>query len=326
MQGVPAEVGDPPAQARPVTGGRATGGRATGIALVVGSAVAFGAMAIFARIAYASGVDTTTLLALRFTLAACLLIALARVRRASMPRGRDLAILVAMGAVGYASQSLAFFAALAYAPAGVVALLLYLYPALVAILGALVLHERLTAQRVTALAVALAGMVLTVTPALGHAGSARPLGVALALASAVIYSIYIVAGTRVAARVSPDATSATVCTAAAAVYVGVALARGVHWPQSAAGWGAAGAIALVSTVIAITLFFAGLARVGATRAATLSTVEPVVTVILAALVLGERIAPVQIAGGAMIVAAVWLLARAPGVDRAVAAAVRTRSR
>jgi drug/metabolite transporter (DMT)-like permease len=66
----------------------------------------------------------------------------------------------------------------------------------------------------------------------------------------------------------------------------------------------------VSTVAAITWFFAGLKRVGPTRASTLSTVEPAVTVALAALMLDERIALVQLAGGALILAAVVLLARA----------------
>ncbi|MGH8803029.1 MAG: EamA family transporter, partial [Casimicrobiaceae bacterium] len=73
--------------------------------------------------------------------------------------------------------------------------------------------------------------------------------------------------------------------------------------------------ALVSTVVAITLFFAGLARVCATRAATLSTVEPIVTVVLGALILDERITPVQVGGGALILAAVWMLARTPRADR-----------
>lgn len=286
-----------------------TGSRAVGIALVIGSAVAFGAMAIFARVAYASGVDTPTLLALRFTAAGGVLAVLARIRGAAMPRRRDLAILVAMGAAGYASQSLAFFVALTYAPAGVVALLLYLYPALVAMLGTLFLHERLTRNRLAALVVALAGMLLTVGSTIGPAHSAHPLGIGLAVAAAVIYSIYIVAGTRVATRVAPDATAAIVCMSAAAVYVTVALVRGARWPQSTAGWSAVAGIALISTVIAITLFFAGLARVGATRAATLSTVEPVVTVILAALVLDERIAAVQVGGGVLILLAVWILAR-----------------
>lgn len=292
-----------------------TGRRASGIALIVGSAIAFGAMAIFARFAYASGVDVPSLLALRFALAAVLLAMLAGLRRVPRPRGRDMVVLVAMGGVGYASQSLAFFTALTLAPAGVVALLLYLYPALVAILGALFLREPLKLAGVAALVVALIGMVLTVAPAIGHAGSAHPLGIVLAIVSAVIYSIYIVVGTRVSTRVSPDAMSATVCAAAALVFVGAALVRGMHWPQSVAGWGAVGAIALVSTVIAITLFFAGLARVGATRAATLSTVEPIVTVVLGALILDERITPVQVAGGALILSAVWMLARTPQADR-----------
>jgi len=71
----------------------------------------------------------------------------------------------------------------------------------------------------------------------------------------------------------------------------------------------------VSTLAAITWFFAGLKRIGPTRASTLSTVEPAVTVALAAIFLGERISAVQMAGGALILAAVVLLAR-PGAPDA----------
>ncbi|MGE5087960.1 MAG: DMT family transporter [Candidatus Levyibacteriota bacterium] len=283
--------------------------RLAGVAFIVASALAFGAMAIFARIAYASGIDTSTLLALRFTIAAAVLAAVAGLRGAPMPPGRDIALLAAMGGLGYAGQAFTFFTALTMAPAGLVALLLYLYPALVAVLAAVFLRERLTAARVVALLVALGGMVLTVAPALAGAGRAQPAGIGLALAAAMIYAIYIVVGTRVSARVSPWATASIVCAAAGAVFVVVAASRGAHWPQTTAGWLAIVAIALVSTVAAITLFFTGLARVGAVHASTLSTVEPLFTVLLAALVLHERIAPVQLTGGALILAAVWLLAR-----------------
>ena len=68
------------------------------------------------------------------------------------------------------------------------------------------------------------------------------------------------------------------------------------------------------TFTAITWYFAGLTRIGPTRASTLSTVEPAVTVALAAIFLGERIAPMQMAGGALILAAVVLLARAGAQD------------
>jgi len=103
--------------------------------------------------------------------------------------------------------------------------------------------------------------------------------------------------------------STVVIGSAALVFAAVALFRGPQWPQTAAGWLAIAAIALVSTVAAITLFFAGLERIGPTRASTLSTIEPLVTVTLAAALLGERIAPIQIAGGALILGAVVLLAR-----------------
>jgi drug/metabolite transporter (DMT)-like permease len=81
------------------------------------------------------------------------------------------------------------------------------------------------------------------------------------------------------------------------------------------GWGALVALALISTVVAIVAFFAGIARVGPAEASTLSTVEPATTVALGALLLGEPVAVVQVLGGALILGAVVVLARArrPGL-------------
>jgi drug/metabolite transporter (DMT)-like permease len=290
--------------------------RATGIACVVASAAAFGTMAILARIAYASGTDTPTLLALRFAIAAAAMLLVALVRRTALPTGSTLGSVVLLGAVGYGGQAFSFFTALTLIPAGIVALLLYLHPALVAFLSAGLLHERLTTPKRVALGVALAGTVLTVAPALGGPASADTgagvaAGIAFAVAAAVFYSFYIIAAAWLGRRVAAESMSTVVIAGAAAVFIAAALARGPAWPQSAGGWLAVLAIALVSTVGAITLYFAGLERVGPTRAATLSTLEPVVTVTLAAVVLGETIAPVQVAGGALILAAVVLIARSP---------------
>ena len=281
-----------------------------GLAFVVASATAFGAMAIFARYAYRDGVDTTTLLALRFSIAAAFLVVACLVMRVRWPRGRDLATLVALGAVGYAGQAASFFTALTLAPAGLVALLLYLNPAIVAVLAAWLGHDKLVPSTVGALVIALAGTALTVGPALaGSTSGAHPAGVALGVLSALIYAVYIVVSTGVASRVDPLAMATVVIASAAALFAALALVRGPVPPASAGGWIAVAAIAIVSTVAAITWFFAGLKRIGPTRASTLSTVEPVVTVTLAALVLDERIAFVQLAGGALILAAVVLLAR-----------------
>jgi drug/metabolite transporter (DMT)-like permease len=284
-----------------------------GLAFVVASATAFGAMAIFARFAYRDGADTATLLALRFSIAAALLVVACGIARVRWPRGRDLAMLAGLGAIGYATQAASFFTAHTLAPAGLVALLLYLNPAIVALLAAWRGHEKLASRTLVALSIALAGTALTVGPALvGDATRVHPAGIALGVLSALIYAVYIVASTGVAARVDPLAMSTVVIASAAVPFATLALARGASLPASASGWAAVAAIALVSTVAVITWFFAGLKRIGPTRASTLSTVEPAVTVALAALVLDERIAAVQLAGGAMICAAVVLLARSRG--------------
>jgi drug/metabolite transporter (DMT)-like permease len=288
--------------------------RRAGMAMVVASALSFGAMAILARIALASGVDTLTLLALRFAFAATLMLLIARVRGATWPRGRMLGIVVAMGAIGYGGQAFTFLTGLTLAPAGLIALLLYLHPAMVAVLSAIFLHERLTASKLAALAIALAGMLLTVAPTLAGAGvGSYPdigTGISFGVAAAAIYAVYIVIGARIGRTVAALPMATIVIASAGAVFVAAALAHGPQWPATVSGWLAILGIAVVSTVIAITLFFGGLERIGPTRASTLSTIEPLFTVLLAAAVLDESIALQQLFGGALILAAVIMLARA----------------
>jgi len=286
--------------------GRAAGRRRlAGFGLVLLSALSFGAMPIFGRLAYRSGVDPVTLLLLRFAMATAIVLAVMLARRRAWPRGRTLLGLIAMGAVGYVGQSICFFTALKHASAGLVSLLLYLYPALVAILSVAVLKERFTRRKLLALALALAGAGLTI----GLGGGGTPTGIALGLGAGVIYAQYIIYGTHLLKSVPPIPAAAVILPATAVVYAGLAAARGPQWPATAAGWGWIAAIAAVSTVVATIAFLAGVERIGPTTASTLSTVEPAVSVGLAALVLGERLAPAGLAGGVLILGAVAVLAR-----------------
>jgi drug/metabolite transporter (DMT)-like permease len=99
-----------------------------------------------------------------------------------------------------------------------------------------------------------------------------------------------------------------VTTGAAVAFAAVGLVSGrLAVDFSAAGWGWVAAIALVSTVVAIAAFLAGLARVGPGRAAILSTIEPPLTVLLAFLAFGESLRPAQLLGGALVLAAVLVL-------------------
>lgn len=281
-----------------------------GVALIASSAAAFGAMPIFARAAYADGADVFGLLLTRFGLAFVLLGWFAWSRRIALPPWRRIAALALMGGIGYVGQSICYFEALRFAQAGLVALLLYLYPFFVTVLAAMFLRERLTRVKIGALLLCSAGCALTVGGGVG-----QPLGIGLAIGAAMIYSIYIVVGARVSAGVDPRATTLVVCGAASLVLSCAALVRShagapPHWPAHAGGWLALVAIAVFSTVVAILTFFAGMQRLGAARASMLSTLEPGVTVALAAITLGEKLKPGQLAGGLLILAGVlWLSVR-----------------
>lgn len=279
---------------------------AAGVIFIALSSLGFSSMAVFAHHVRAAGVDTATLLLLRFAIAGALLWATALARRRELPRGRTLLVLAGMGAIGYAGQAFSFFTALSLGSAGLAALLLYTYPALVAILSRLVLRHPLSRVQLGAIAMALAGSALTI----GRAPDGTALGVLFGLLAALIYSGYILVGSRLPAGGSASASSAVIISAAAAVYGVVGLARGLHLPQTAAGWGAIVAIAVLGTALAIGFFLAGLDRLGPVRASVYSTLEPVFTLVLAAVFLGEAVTPLRAAGGALILAAVVVLARA----------------
>lgn len=278
--------------------------RLIGVLLVACSAAAFGTLAIFARYAYADGMNAETILFLRFFLAALCTGALLLLRREGAPRGRTLWWLMGMGAVGYVGQSFLYLNALNYASAGLVALLLYLYPIFVTVLSARFYHERITPRKMAALALAFTGTALTVGPASG-----QWMGIVMAVGAALIYSIYIIVGARVMQQESALQSSTIIFASAAAVFAGMALARGVQLPASRAGWAAMVGLVVIATIIPAATFLAGLKRIHPATAAMLSALEPVVTVVLAAVLLGEHLQPVTLVGGALILAAVLLAAQ-----------------
>jgi drug/metabolite transporter (DMT)-like permease len=276
--------------------------RLAGVILIIISAASFGTLAIFGRYAYADGIDTFTLLFLRFTAAAILMGAFLAYRREGIPHGRPLLALLGMGALGYVGQSFCYLTAIKYASAGLVALLLYLYPTFVAILSVFFLKRHLTRLKVFALLLATVGVALTADP---HGGQWT--GILLALCAAGIYSIYIIVGAGVMAQVSAVQSSTVIFASAGLVYGLLAAINGPHWPATPSGWLAVAAMALIATVIPVATFLGGLKLIGPTDASMLSTLEPVVTVLLAALLFGELLQPLTLFGGGLILAAVLLL-------------------
>lgn len=277
-----------------------------GMAWIILSALGYGSMALFARLAYADGVSTTSLLALRFTIASLVLGVWVLSRRIALPRGRDLVGFIGLGIL-FASMAWAYFAALHYASSGLVALLVYVYPVLVAALGAMFGLDRFGKAESYALMTCSVGLVLLLGHAL-HAG--HPLGIVLSLLAGLLYAVYILLSSRVGHGVDPLGASWVVITTAGLMHLVFAGFNHFTLPVSLQGWSALVALACFSSVLAISAFLIGLRSVGPTLASVLSTLEPVVTVSLGIGFLGERISPTSLAGSLLVLGAAAGLALA----------------
>lgn len=289
--------------------------RRLAIFLVLLSALGFGSIAMFAKLAYGTGVGPTMLLALRFLLAAAFLAPVIWFRRIPLPRGRVFAGFVLMGAL-YTAQAQSYFTALLYASSGLVGLLLYVYPILVTALAVLLGWEKLERRTLMLLGLAVAGLAVT----LGGQLHGQPLGIVFGLLAAGIYAVYILTGGKLTPNVHPLAATLVVLSAAASFNGVLALASGNGLPHGLTAWLAIAAIAIFSTVLAIAAFLAGIKHIGAAQASIISTMEPVVTLGLGVVLLDETVSASQMLGGAMVLAAVILLAQRPAQSREVATA------
>ena len=258
------------------------------------------------KYAYAEGVEIRQLLAYRFLVAAAGLAVTAAIARQApwrIPR-RSLLILGLMGLTGYSLQAFSFIYALQTLPASLVSLVLYCYPALVAIGAWLLFGRRITAAHVAGLAASFLGVALLV----GGVTFVPGAGLFWAALAPLVYTVYILAGDRAMRDSRPVAAALVVMASAAVTFTVVAAAGGaLRPPPSAAAGALLVGIGLVPTLAAITLFLAALPRIGAGRTAVLSTWEPVVTVALAVGLLGDRLSLAQVAGAVLVLGAVAVL-------------------
>ncbi|MFL5755995.1 MAG: DMT family transporter [Chloroflexota bacterium] len=303
--------------------------RGIGIALCLVSACGFGSGALFAKPVYATGLDWLTLNSWRFGVAAALawVVVLARPAFRTALRKTDRRALVAAMALGvlYVGNSGTYYAGLQTVPASLAALIVYLYPPVVAVL-ALRFGRPLAGVRAwLALGIAVTGVVLALG-GIPDVGGPPLSGLVLVTASPLIYSVWIILSARLAGerddRTGDDSergagagpATAAMMTATAIVYVVLtATTARPLLPASIpdAAWPGLIGVAVVSTFVAIQAFYAGARRIGAAQASLVSTIEPIWTITVAAILFGERLAPVQLVGGALILVGV-LVAQTAG--------------
>lgn len=285
--------------------------------LVLLSAVCFGSISILTVFAAREEMVILNIVVWRFLFAAIalLMIAYAPVRlhwRAGMR-------LFAIGGLLQAVCTYISLSALRFVPASVVAFLFFTYPVWLALTGAARGTDPLTFKRGGILLVAMLGLALMIgIPGVGASSHLDPIGIALALASALLYSAYLPIVNHLQRTVPPLATAFYIILGALFAFslAGVLFPllapqiapAAFRMPPTTRAWVYVLLLAIVSTVIPFLALMRGLRTLGAARTSIIATAEPFFTTLLAVVLLSEGLRWTTLLGGACIAAAVVAIA------------------
>ena len=274
--------------------------------LVVFSACCFGSIPILITLAIGRGARLIDALVWRYAIAAVLLVIVSGGIGAIRVAGRRWVPLLVFAGGGQAAVAFVSLSALKYIPAASLTFLFYTYPAWLAVISAVRGTEKLTGLRTLALGLSLAGLALMV--GMPGAGGLNPIGVALALSAALLYSLYIPLINHLGSDLPPAVTSTYASAGAAIVLIAASLLQGgPRFELSPLAWMSIGTLAVLCTVLAFIAFLRGLAVIGPVRTAIVSTVEPFWTALLASVVLAQPLGPRTLSGGVLIAAAVIVI-------------------
>lgn len=278
-----------------------------GILLTGISAACFGFLPIFASLAYRNGSNGVTVIFIRFLVAILLLWVYVFLKKKQYKLGKvKVTQLFMLGALGYISTTAAYFSALNYISASLVALLFYTYPIIVSVISYFLLKEEMNINKAIALIMSSLGLIFIVGFSIG---SVDVRGVLLALLAAFLYSGYIIASGKLVIGIDPVVATAYVATSCAIVTLSYGLVSDSFVKINSFTILYGLLMAIFSTVIAILFLFEGIKRIGASQAAIISTIEPMVTVLMSALVLGDIMSIPQLFGGALTIAGIIILQR-----------------
>lgn len=295
-----------------------------GFAIVIGSAALFGMLGPLSRFAYEAGMEPPAFVAWRamigfLGLGAYVGWRVSRgatrlVRLGALPLRARVSLLAA--AAAGTTLNLCMFIAFDRITIALALLGFYTYPALVAVANVALGRERLDGNRVLALALAIVGMVLVVASQLDPAAGIRldVIGIALALGAAVSQTIFVILARDGYPDVPTEQAMTTVLLASGIGAVAVALVAGgvQSLAQPLASPNVLPLLAftgIAAAAIPSLGFLTGIRLIGGTRAGILMLFEPVVGVALAAWLLSEALAPIQILGAIAILGAALLLQR-----------------
>ena len=268
------------------------------------SSLGFSALTIFAVLAYREGVNPLAAVIVRFPGAIIVLIVILLVSGVSMrlPR-RDMLICWGLGVL-VGAQSYTLYKSFEVIPVALTMIIFYVYPLIVGVVAGLTGQDRISRPLAVALVTAFAGLVLVFNVSGADLSGA---GALYAFLSALFWSAMTLLSVRVMRDCDPRAVSLNMQVSAATIFIVIWLVSGgVTLPSSTFGWVSFLAMP-VCYAIAITTFFASVSLIGSVRASLFMNIEPISTIALGFVVLGQVLTPLQLAGAALVFGAIFAL-------------------
>ena len=278
---------------------------ARGRALAVSTAMLFGGVTTLARLAYDGGSNPLTVVATRFLIATVVIAPLIFVLRRSYFLPRKAWPMVGLVSLVWSIGAAGYLSSVFFIPVSLAVLILYTFPLMVIAAQALFERTRVKASRVVPFPIAFAGLVLALGPS---AYDLDGRGVALALLGATGYAASFVLSKRLVIEHDVFAVTMYVNAGGVVLVSAVVLFFGVAAPHSASGWIGLGGVTLFYVAATLTQFTA-IRYVGPSATAMLLNLEPLISIGAAAMLLGERLTIVQLAGALMVIGALVLSTR-----------------
>lgn len=275
-------------------------------------AVCFSTKAIFVKLCFRHGVDGITVLMLRmlFALPFYLVITIARkevrnINHHDVPWGK----IILLGLVGYYLASLFDFLGLQYITASLERLILFIYPTIVLVIGAVIFRRKITAPQVIAVILSYGGIALACLEHVQVTGERIGLGVFYIVLSAITYAIYLVFSDDIIKKIgSVTYTCFSMIVSSVVVLLHYFLLYDIH--MTGFDWHVyfySGLMAIISTVIPTFLIVKGISLIGSSNASLVATVGPVATISMSYFILNEPFSGIQALGTILVISGVVYL-------------------
>lgn len=281
-----------------------------------GSAL-FSTKAIFIKLAYMDKPDAALMLALRMLTAlpfflAAAVYAVFKLRRDGLPLpplGVWLAAALS-GFIGYYLSALLDFTGLVYITAQLERLLLFTYPVIVMVLAWAFLGARITRWSILGSAITYAGLTIVFLKALPEGGHDTITGTALVLGCAFTFAVYQLLAKRYIIAMGSLLFTGVALSASAVASIAhyLIVSGGGHFEATTRFYWLAAGCGFFATVLPSFLINAGLSKVSAQATSMISSISPVITIVLAVWILGETFTLTDAAGSALVIAGIALYA------------------